>query len=383
MAWLITIALNPTMGVAWHRFSAFFNIWFKRNATGEVALGPLQPMVSRGKPIDFEDPADDDVFGVGVVENFTWKGLLDFSTCTECGRCQSQCPAWNTGKPLSPKLLIMSLRDHAAAKAPYLLAGGGLDAEGNERATAGAARRRAGQRDRRGGPPAGRDARGRRRDRPRGALVVHDLRGLRRAVPGRHRARRPHPRHASLPGADRVVVPERGEQPAEEPGKPAEPVGHAARRPYGLGRGGRLPGPGVRHGRRGQDPGGRRVSLLGRLRRRPGRPRQEDHEGVRRAAPHRRRRVHGARRGRGMLRGSGPPTRQRVRVRDARPAERRDAQRGRRPHDRRNVPALLQHARERVPATRWHVRRDPPHATAVPPRRPRVACCRSARSTSS
>src|SRR4029079_10040314 len=47
--------------------------------------------------------------------------LLDFSTCTECGRCQSQCPAWNTGKPLSPKLLVLSLRDHAYAKAPYLL----------------------------------------------------------------------------------------------------------------------------------------------------------------------------------------------------------------------------------------------------------------------
>ena len=48
--------------------------------------------------------------------------MLDFATCTECGRCQSQCPAWNTEKPLSPKLLIMALRDHAFAKAPYLLA---------------------------------------------------------------------------------------------------------------------------------------------------------------------------------------------------------------------------------------------------------------------
>ena len=48
--------------------------------------------------------------------------MLDFATCTECGRCQSQCPAWNTEKPLSPKMLIMNLRDHAFAKAPYLLA---------------------------------------------------------------------------------------------------------------------------------------------------------------------------------------------------------------------------------------------------------------------
>ena len=49
--------------------------------------------------------------------------MLDFSTCTECGRCQSQCPAWNTGKPLSPKLLIMDLRDHLFAKAPYIIGG--------------------------------------------------------------------------------------------------------------------------------------------------------------------------------------------------------------------------------------------------------------------
>src|SRR4029450_6616416 len=60
--------------------------------------------------------------GIGKVEDFTWKGLLDFTSCTECGRCQSQCPAWNTGKPLSPKLVIMDLREHAYAKAPYLQA---------------------------------------------------------------------------------------------------------------------------------------------------------------------------------------------------------------------------------------------------------------------
>ncbi|PSJ25806.1 Fe-S oxidoreductase [Streptosporangium nondiastaticum] len=133
--WMITVALKTDMGVAWHRFLAFPNIWFKREASGDVALGALQPMTSGGKPIDFEDPGEDDTFGVSKVEEFSWKGLLDFSTCTECGRCQSQCPAWNTGKPLSPKLLIMALRDHAHAKAPYLLAGGGKDAEGEEKAT--------------------------------------------------------------------------------------------------------------------------------------------------------------------------------------------------------------------------------------------------------
>ncbi|WP_406266380.1 (Fe-S)-binding protein [Actinacidiphila glaucinigra] len=132
--WMIVVSLRTDMGVAWHRFLAFPNIWFKRNADGAVALGALLPMASGGKPIDFEDPGEDDVFGVSQVEQFSWKGILDFSTCTECGRCQSQCPAWNTGKPLSPKLLIMSLRDHAHAKAPYLLAGGGRTAEGEEKA---------------------------------------------------------------------------------------------------------------------------------------------------------------------------------------------------------------------------------------------------------
>jgi len=89
------------------------------------ALGALLPMESGGQPIDFEDPGEDDVFGRGKVEDFTWRGMLDFATCTECGRCQDQCPAWNTGKPLSPKLVIMDLRDHLFAKAPYLLATNG------------------------------------------------------------------------------------------------------------------------------------------------------------------------------------------------------------------------------------------------------------------
>ncbi|SIQ59276.1 (Fe-S)-binding protein [Micromonospora avicenniae] len=139
MTWLIVISLNVTMGVAWHRFLAFFNIFFKREPAKAAGsgLGALRPMTSNGKPLDFEeaDP-EKDQFGVAQVEQFTWKGLLDFSTCTECGRCQSQCPAWNTGKPLSPKLLVLSLRDHAYAKAPYLLAGGGKDLTGEEKATA-------------------------------------------------------------------------------------------------------------------------------------------------------------------------------------------------------------------------------------------------------
>ena len=103
-----------------HIFLAPVNVLFSRRPNG---LGALEPMRSNGKVLDFEeaDP-DTDVFGLGKIEDFTWKGLLDMATCTECGRCQSQCPAWATGKPLSPKQVILDLRDHAFAKAPYLLA---------------------------------------------------------------------------------------------------------------------------------------------------------------------------------------------------------------------------------------------------------------------
>ncbi|NRQ48786.1 heterodisulfide reductase-related iron-sulfur binding cluster [Aeromicrobium stalagmiti] len=125
MVWLAVIARNLTMGIAWHRFIAWPNIWFKRNSDGSTALGGLQPIYVKGKPLDLEamedlEEEDFEKLGVGKVEDFTWKGILDFSTCTECGRCQSQCPAWATDKPLSPKLLVMGLREHAYAKAPLL-----------------------------------------------------------------------------------------------------------------------------------------------------------------------------------------------------------------------------------------------------------------------
>jgi Fe-S oxidoreductase len=104
-----------------HIAIAPLNILFSRRPN---ALGALPPMRSNGQVLDFEeaDP-DTDIFGIGKIEDLSWKGMLDLATCTECGRCQSQCPAWVTGKPLSPKMVILDLRDHAFAKAPYLLAG--------------------------------------------------------------------------------------------------------------------------------------------------------------------------------------------------------------------------------------------------------------------
>ncbi len=84
-----------------HIFLAAVNVFFGRTQ----ARGRLEP-------INFDAPADADVrFGAATAADLTWKEMLDTVSCTECGRCQDVCPAYNTGKELSPKLLIMALRD--------------------------------------------------------------------------------------------------------------------------------------------------------------------------------------------------------------------------------------------------------------------------------
>jgi Fe-S oxidoreductase len=82
----------------------------------------------RIEPLRFDLPDDELRFGAGTVSELTWKGILDTMSCTECGRCQDVCPAYATGKELSPKLLIMHLRDHVLAEGPKVLAGAGFEA---------------------------------------------------------------------------------------------------------------------------------------------------------------------------------------------------------------------------------------------------------------
>jgi Fe-S oxidoreductase len=73
------------------------------------------------EPLRFDVPDDEMRFGAGTVKDMTWKQTLDTFSCTECGRCQDVCPAWTTGKELSPKLLIMALRDQVFAEGPALV----------------------------------------------------------------------------------------------------------------------------------------------------------------------------------------------------------------------------------------------------------------------
>jgi Fe-S oxidoreductase len=92
-----------------HMFTAIPNIFFR----------PLTPRGALAPP-----PADRGQVGISEIGQFSWKDVLDTASCTECGRCQSACPAYAAGQPLSPKRLIMDLRDHlmtdAAAAGPLL-----------------------------------------------------------------------------------------------------------------------------------------------------------------------------------------------------------------------------------------------------------------------
>ena len=90
-----------------HIITSVPNVFFKN----EEPKGALRTLDIEAV-MNAESDADQH-FGAGALEQFSWKDMLDLYTCTECGRCQTHCPAYNTGKPLSPKTLITDLRDLA------------------------------------------------------------------------------------------------------------------------------------------------------------------------------------------------------------------------------------------------------------------------------
>ncbi|MBI4641670.1 MAG: (Fe-S)-binding protein [Candidatus Tectomicrobia bacterium] len=86
-----------------HVFFSPLNIFFR----SLKPKGALQPIT------DFETA---ETFGVAKLEDFSWKQLLDVDACTSCGRCQDNCPAYISGKPLSPKKLVLDLRNYLAER---------------------------------------------------------------------------------------------------------------------------------------------------------------------------------------------------------------------------------------------------------------------------
>jgi Fe-S oxidoreductase len=109
LAFLFFLNFLP-LGKHFHIITALPNVFFKRLSTGGI------------KPArwDVEDIDELDSMGVEKIEDFTWKHILDFYTCTECGRCSDNCPANAVGRPLSPKMLTMKLRDECFNAFPLL-----------------------------------------------------------------------------------------------------------------------------------------------------------------------------------------------------------------------------------------------------------------------
>jgi len=97
-----------------HIVTAAINVYFGRTR----ARGRLEPL-----RFDEDVPEEEMRFGIGTVDDLTWKQMMDAMSCTECGRCQDACPAFATGKVLSPKLVIMGVRDHLFEEGPKALAG--------------------------------------------------------------------------------------------------------------------------------------------------------------------------------------------------------------------------------------------------------------------
>jgi Fe-S oxidoreductase len=93
-----------------HIITALPNIFFRKRKKG--TLKPARWFV--------DNLEDLESLGVSKIQDFTWKHMLDFYTCTECGRCSDNCPATTVGRPLSPKMFTMKLRDHAYSQFPVL-----------------------------------------------------------------------------------------------------------------------------------------------------------------------------------------------------------------------------------------------------------------------
>ena len=106
-----------------HIVTSAINVFFSNTKP----RGTLRPLKIDMEALETSDEMP--VLGAASLTDLTWKQNLDLYTCTECGRCQNVCPAWNTGKPLSPKLLIMNLRDHLFEEGPKILAAQGKGEE--------------------------------------------------------------------------------------------------------------------------------------------------------------------------------------------------------------------------------------------------------------
>ena len=99
-------------GKHFHVITSIFNVFFMKLDRGTVK--PVRHGVSEEELDNLEH------FGVKYFEDFTWKNMLDFYTCVDCGRCSDNCPANAVGRPLSPRFVTIKSRDYMFERFPVL-----------------------------------------------------------------------------------------------------------------------------------------------------------------------------------------------------------------------------------------------------------------------
>ena len=137
--------INPVTAKMMHKFTWWIHTFL---ALGFIAYIPYSRLLhifttsanhfmQNMKPVGTIEPIRDfenaESFGVGQLGEFTWKQIFDADACTRCGRCQDGCPAYLTGKPLSPKKLVQDLKTYWLEKGPAAIAAkkaAAVDAEG-------------------------------------------------------------------------------------------------------------------------------------------------------------------------------------------------------------------------------------------------------------
>ena len=188
-----------------HMFTSPLNMYLSDRDRPKGAMKPLPDLES----------TELETFGASTIESFTWKQLMDTDACTMCGRCTSVCPAHATGKPLDPREIVLKTGEvMARTGSPEVSPPIGVDAEIKVE----------GQLDFRSDPA-------------RRGVVLHLLQGLRRDLPGQHRDPRQDPRHAALPHADGVELPNRARHGLPLHGELVESLGHQPDHPSRLGQG--------------------------------------------------------------------------------------------------------------------------------------------------
>ncbi|MCB0352491.1 MAG: (Fe-S)-binding protein [Bdellovibrionales bacterium] len=111
--WFHTVTVFVFVGLLpyskfFHVIASAANLYFAPRSRPKGRLqspGDLEKLMSEGSEDDFR-------VGLESLRDYSWKQLLDLDACTSCGRCQEQCPAYNSGKPLSPKWMVLDTRNH-------------------------------------------------------------------------------------------------------------------------------------------------------------------------------------------------------------------------------------------------------------------------------